>query len=69
MFSYEDNWSVGVFGYPTRSEHLIFKEIVQREHDASQLEIEVLKWISNCYGLVLESKLDNNGNYRRPVKL
>lgn len=69
MFSYEDSWKVGVYGYPTRSDHLLFKEIVQKEHDAKQLELEVLKWAANCYGLVLEFKLDDRGDYQRPFKL
>ena len=69
LFSYENSWKEGIFGYPARSEYLSFKEIIQREHDPSQLELYVLKWIANCYGLVLDSKLDNNGEYRRPVKL
>lgn len=69
MFSYEDDWGEGVCGHPTKSNQLLYKEILPKDHDVSLLELDVLKWISNCYGLVLESKLDGNGKYRRPTTM
>jgi len=69
IFSYEDDWGVGVFGHPTKSESLIFKDILPKEHDPSLLTLEVLRWVANCYGLVLQSKLDRTGSYARPVQL
>lgn len=69
MFSYEDDWDGGVYGYPTKSDYLLYKEILPKEHDVQLLEVEVFKWISNCYGLVLDSKLDGNGKYRRPTTM
>lgn len=69
MFSYEDDWGEGTYGHPTRSDQLLYKEILPKDHDASLLELEVLKWIANCYGLVLVSKLDGNGKYRRPTTM
>ena len=69
MYSYEDDWSGGVFGHPTRSEYLLYKEILPKEHDSESLELNILQWVSNCYGLVLDSKLDNQGNVKRPVRM
>lgn len=69
LFSYEDDWQVGVFGHKTRSESLIYKDILSKEHDAFLLTFDVLKWVVNCYGLVLHSKLTRAGEYTRPVSL
>lgn len=69
LFSYEDDWKVGVFGHPTKSVSLIYKDILSKEHDTSLLTLDVLRWVANCFGLVLHSKLDRNGEYARPVPL
>ncbi len=69
LFSYEDDWGDSVFGYPTKSEALIYSDIIYKEHDASLLSLNVLKWVSNCYGLVLQHKFDRSGEYTRPVTL
>jgi hypothetical protein len=69
LFSYEDNWKSGVFGHPTKSESLIYKDILSKEHDTSLLTFDVLKWVSNCFGLVLHHKLDSTGKYARPISM
>ena len=69
MFSYQDTWGEGVFGYPTKSEFLLYKEILQKEHDALLSETEVLKWVSNCFGLMLENKFGHDGKRLRPTKM
>ena len=69
MYSYEDDWAGGVFGHPTRSEQLLYKEILPRDHDREALELNVLKWVSNCYGLVLDNKFDGQGNIKKPVRM
>ena len=69
LFSYEDGWKMGVFGHPTKSESLIYKDILSKEHDASLLTLVVLRWVSNCYGLVLHRKIDSPGEYARPVSM
>jgi len=69
MFSYEDSRDGGVYGYRSRSKRLMVEEILQREHNTETLVFEILKWVSNCYGLVLNSKMDGQGNLRRPVRM
>ncbi len=69
MFSYEDNRGCGIFGYPTKSEYLLYKEILPKDYDIDSLELEVLQWASNCYGLILDSKFDNRDNLKRPVRM
>jgi len=69
LFSYEDDWKVGVFGHPTKSEFLIYKDVLSKEHDTSLLNLDVLKWVANCFGLVLHCKLDRTGEFARPVSL
>jgi hypothetical protein len=69
LFSSQDNWGESIFGHPTISERLIYKDILTKGHDFSLLELNVLKWVANCYGLVLHSKLDSNGKYTRPVTM
>ena len=69
LFSHEGDWGECVFGHPTNSECLIYKDILFKGHDPSLLELDILKWVSNCYGLVLHSKLDSKGNYTRPITM
>lgn len=69
MFSYEGEPDGGVFGHPTKSEYLLYKEILSKEYDIDSLDLEVLQWVSNCYGLILDSKFDNRGNLKRPVRM
>ena len=69
LFSYEDDWEGGVFGYPTKSELLIYKDILHKGYDPSLLSFDVFKWVASCFGLVLNSKLDKNGEYARPVTM
>jgi hypothetical protein len=69
MYSYEGDWGGGVFGHPTRSEYLFYKEILPKEDDIDSLELAVLQWVSNCYGLILDRKLGNRGNLKRPVRM
>ncbi len=66
LFSYEDGYEGGVFGHPTKSESLIYKDILSKDYDVSLLTLVVLKWLSNCYGLVLHSKRHSSGEYARP---
>lgn len=69
LFSYEDDWNGGIFGHPTKSESLIYKDILSREHDTSLLTLDVFRWAANCFGLVLHRKLDSTGKYARPVSM
>ncbi|HKJ40712.1 MAG TPA: HNH endonuclease [Sunxiuqinia sp.] len=69
LFSYEDDWKEGVFGYPTRSESLIYSDVLTRDTDFEHFSFDVLRWLAKCYGLVLHSKLDLHGKYRRPVTM
>lgn len=69
LFSYQDVWGDTVFGHPTLSDNLIYKDVLTKDHDSVSLELEVLRWVSNCYGLVLQSKLNSNGQYTRPVTM
>lgn len=66
LYSYEDGWGSSVFGHPTRSEKLEYSDIITKEDNFEALSFQVLQWLSNCYGLVLENKLDNKGKYARP---
>ncbi len=66
LFSYEDDWGGSVFGHPTRSGKLEYSDVVTKGDDFELLSLQVLQWLSNCYGLVLEKKHDDNGKYIRP---
>jgi len=67
LYSYEGDCKRLVFGHRTKSESLIYKDILSKEHDASLQPLAVLRWLSNCYGLVLHRMLDDAGQYARPV--
>ncbi len=51
IFSYEDDWRVGVFGYPLTSDSLIFKEVYEKNEFNAQVETEVLRWVARSFGL------------------
>ena len=69
LYSYEDHWSKGVYGYPVNSDNLIYSDVLIKGFDREFLLHEVLNWLVNCYGLVLHDVYDNKGNYRRPVRM
>ncbi len=69
LYSYEGDCKRLVFGHPIKSESLIYKDILSKEHDASLQPLAVLRWLSNCYGLVLHRMLDDAGEYARPVSM
>ncbi len=69
LYSYEGDWKEGVIGYPTRSESLIYSEVLSRDTDFEHFSFDVLRWLAKCYGLVLHSRFDQHGKYRRPVTM
>lgn len=69
LYSCEKRWGGTILGYPTKSETLEYKDILSKEHDDSLLVFEVLRWFSNCYGLVLSCKSDSTGDYARPARM
>jgi len=69
LFSYHDDWGESTFGHPSLSKNLIYKDILTKDHDPASLELDLLRWVSNCYGLVLQSKFNSNGQYQRPVTM
>ena len=69
LFSYKDKWNGGVFGYPIRSDTLFYKDILTKEIDVSLLSFDILKWVSSCFGLVLQQKLDSTGEHARPTSM
>lgn len=69
LFSHADEWNFALYGYPTRSESLIYKNIFSKDHDPSSLELEILQWVSNCYGLILKNIYDSGGKFMRPITM
>jgi hypothetical protein len=69
LFSCKPPFSGPLFGHPTRSQHLKYEDILQKDHDQELLAEQVLKWFSSCYGLVLPRKIDDNGKYMSPERM
>lgn len=69
LYSYEGVWKEGVFGHPTRSNTLDYSEILERNVNFEEFSFDAMRWVAKCYGLVLHSKLDDQGKYRRPVTM
>lgn len=67
IFSYEDGWDGGVFGYPLTSNLLTFKEVYDKDEFNEPVEEDVLKWIARSFGLQLKSIYDESGRLLRPV--
>lgn len=66
IFSYEDDWRVGVFGYPLTSNSLTFKEVYEKDEFDAQVETEVLRWVARSFGLQLMNIYDERGRLVRP---
>jgi len=69
LYSYEDHWRKGVYGYPVNSDNLIYSDVLTKGFDREFLLHEMLNWLVNCYGLVLNHVYDNQGKYLRPVRM
>ena len=69
LYSYEGHGHKGVYGYPVNSDNLIYSDVLTKDFDREFLLHEVLNWLVNCYGLVLNHVYDSQGNYLRPVRM
>lgn len=69
LYSYEDDWGGSVFGHPTKSDTLKYSDIITKEYDFEHLSLQVLQWLSNCYGLHLENKYYQSDEYARPTTI
>ncbi|GJM12271.1 MAG: hypothetical protein DHS20C12_06740 [Pseudohongiella sp.] len=67
LYSYEEGYDGGVFGHPLTSNRLIYDEVLERRANALDSKFDILKWLSRCYGLVLNNVYDRNNDYSRPV--
>ncbi len=66
IYSYEDDWGEGIFGYPASSELLEFGEVYEKSEFEAQIEVTVLQWIARSFRLQLNDIYDQNGKFVRP---
>ena len=69
LYSREDSWSGGIFGFPTAAKFLEYSDVVTRGDKLMAMVFEALRRIANCYGLVLYGLRDQSGEYLRPERM
>ena len=69
LFSREDLWRRGLFGFPVNSPTLAYSEIVSKDAVTEHLLLQLLQRLVHCYGLVLRHVHTESGDYERPGRM
>lgn len=69
LFSREERFCVGIFGFPVTEGGLEYSEVVARDTSVAEVLLSSLRRLSNAYGLVLNEVHDSNREYIKPEKM
>lgn len=69
LYSRQDDWRGGVFGFVVKSPILKFSDVLAKGFDKSALLLESLRRMVNGYGLTLDRVHDDTKEYVRPERM
>ena len=68
MYSREEDFTGGVFGFPVTAAQLLYREVLNTDDCPGLLE-RTLRRAVNSFGLVLDVPFEVNGEWRRPGRM
>jgi hypothetical protein len=66
LYSREDSWKQGVFGFDPKAANVEYTDIVHRDSAVPDVTLRALQRIAHSYGLLLDSVHDAFGQFLRP---